>query len=200
MNPSKLTAYREAAAAAKARADNATPGPWRKCGGCKPTYQAVWSDSARQYIIFHMADSETDAESYGPITAPDADQQANNSRFIAGSITDIPTLATAVAALADEVEKLTPMANFAALMMEMVESHFTPDDLPKDDNGDYLINGWLRMRAARDEAIADKEREYARGRAAERRDVLACLRDKTKWKSFDDISVGKHVKEATDAK
>lgn len=44
------------------------------------------------------------------------------------------------------------------LFMDMIRTHCPTDDLPDDGRTDYAINAWLRMRAARDEALADVAR------------------------------------------
>lgn len=67
-----------------------------------------------------------------------------------------------------EVRRLQTPAMFGKTILDMIETHCPGDNLPIEDKSDYSLNAWLRMRAARDEAIADKEREYARGRADER--------------------------------
>lgn len=74
--------------------------------------------------------------------------------------------------LADECRRLTAeLAEAKAwksggeLLMDMIQSHCSPDELPSEDEADFYINGWLRMRAERDEAKAElaaataKERE-----------------------------------------
>lgn len=88
MDPSKLTAYRDAAAAAAARADKATPGPWFRdsCEMCTGVSKGTCA-ADREFFI---ADDTTYA----------------NAEFIAAARDDIPTLATAVDELCAEVERL----------------------------------------------------------------------------------------------
>lgn len=64
-----------------------------------------------------------------------------------------------------ENEKLTYYSSAGKMLLDMAESWYQDDGLPRENKLDDAINAWLRMRAARDEEIADKEREYARGRA-----------------------------------
>ena len=91
-----------------------------------------------------------------------------------------------------EVRRLQTPANFGKTILDMIETHCNRDDLPNEDKSDGALNAWLRMRAARDEALAEVERlkatcekgkaiihdiadgsEYRRGREDERAAVVA---------------------------
>lgn len=89
--------------------------------------------------------------------------EANLFRFPT-SFNDVRWLIAEVRRLQGENEKLTYYSSAGKMLLDMAESWYQDDGLPRENKLDDAINAWLRMRAARDEAIVDKEREYARGR------------------------------------
>lgn len=60
-----------------------TPGPWRKCGGYTADYIAVSSNDG--YIVYGMADHDSQTELGKPIEAPDYPTQQANARLIAAA-------------------------------------------------------------------------------------------------------------------
>lgn len=122
-----------------------------------------------------------------------------------------------------EVRRLESLARIGQVTLDMVGTHCDSDELEEIDKSDLSINGWLRMRAARDEALAEVERlkaacakgkaiihdiadgsEYARGREDERAAVVAWLSSPSsecRCRDYDAIERGEHVsKESTNGK
>lgn len=110
----QLTAYRDAAAAAKARADKATPGPWKAENPDDEYCMNVMCVTTGDSYVDDMGPQFRDYGSVVAITLLQSPRYAccesrkwdEDTYFIAAARTDIPTLATAVDELCAEVERL----------------------------------------------------------------------------------------------
>lgn len=85
--------------------------------------------------------------------------------------------------LTAERDEAQQKGTIGQLVYDMILTHCPPDDLPREADSDFVLNGWLRMRAARDEALADVARLTAeRDAAAAKRqaEIVAMLRTESR--------------------
>jgi uncharacterized membrane protein len=107
---------RKLAAAARARADKATPGPWESLAGS--SYNAYpqivqTADGERCLIVFDVSPG-------APCEFPGRDEDA---QFIASARTDVPKLCDAVDALAAEAEQLRTQRDFWRAHHDEISAH-----------------------------------------------------------------------------
>lgn len=85
------------------------------------------------------------------------------------SETEVRVLLDIIDGLTRERDEAKPTGEFGKIVFDLIMTHCPPDDLPREADSDFVINGWLRMRAARDEALADVARLTAELAAANAR-------------------------------
>lgn len=110
------------------------------------------------------------------------------------SETEVRVLLDIIDGLTRERDEAKRTGEFGKIVFDLIMTHCPPDDLPRDADSDFVINGWLRMRAARDEALADVARLTAElAAAAAKRDgeIVAWLRARAR--QFDAAIATRHI-------
>lgn len=113
----------------EARADAATPGPWKVCPSIEEDFLGVYPDTGKpEFPIAKIPE----------YIKPDT--MKKNAVFIANSRSDIPTLLALITAQAAEIERLTQERDEAVNWSEIVDQHGI-------DGFDDLAEKWLSMDA-----------------------------------------------------